>query len=448
MYKELSNKIFKAGQNLFEDMEVYILKNESTKISIFENQVENYSVSESGGLSLRAMSEGKMGYSYTEKIDETSIDQLIQTSLENAKYIERLEKEEILSPEKDYRQVEKEKSDLKETSYEDKVDLLLDMEKKAFALDSRVSKVEISYGEYYEDRYIINTKGMDLSDSSTFAYVYVSIIVKDGEEVKTGGEVETFKKLGDVDRDKIVKSAVDNAITMLGAKSTESGEYRMLMENATFIDFFSAFTSNFSADNVEKGLSSLKGKVGSKIASDKFTLIDDAYLKEGEIRAFDDEGTATENFTIIENGLLKTFLYDSKSAKLQGKKSTGNGRRGSYKGSISIMPNNLVVEAGNLTRNQLLEKCGNGIYINSLQGLHSGIKVVSGDFSLSASGYLIEGGKITRPLELITIAGNFYELLENIEEVGSDIRYMNQGGGAFGSPSILVKSIALAGSKE
>lgn len=187
----------------------------------------------------------------------------------------------------------------------------------------------------------------------------------------------------------------------------------------------------------------LKDKIGEDIGSSKFTLVDDPFASEGfNSSTFDDEGTATKYKKIIDNGNLKTYLYNWKSANKDNVASTGNGFRNSYKSSVSTSATNLYVEKGDKSLDEIFETVDSGVYITDLQGLHSGLNPVSGDYSLSANGYEIENGKIKRPINQITIAGNFFETLRDIEEIGNDLRFSMNG---VGSPAIKVKKLAIAG---
>jgi PmbA protein len=148
---------------------------------------------------------------------------------------------------------------------------------------------------------------------------------------------------------------------------------------------------------------------------------------------------------VIEQGVLKTFLHNTKTALKDGVDSTGHAYKASYKGTLSIAPSNFYIENGPQTYDELIESMEEGIMITSVQGLHSGTNVVSGDFSLAAHGYYVKHGKIEKPVNQITIAGNFYELLNNIEAIGDDLQFGRPSGGYVGSPTLKIKSLAVAG---
>lgn len=162
-------------------------------------------------------------------------------------------------------------------------------------------------------------------------------------------------------------------------------------------------------------------------------------------RSFDGEGVACKYKKVIDKGVLKTYLHNLKTARKDGVETTGNASKGSYKSSISIAPSNFYVEKGEKTLEEIIKSSDKAIMITELQGLHSGLNSVSGDFSLAALGYLIEEGKIVRPVEQIIVSGNYFEMIKNIEEVGSDLKFGLPGEAYIGSPSLKVKSLAIAG---
>ena len=161
---------------------------------------------------------------------------------------------------------------------------------------------------------------------------------------------------------------------------------------------------------------------------------------------FDDEGVLTTEKAIIDKGVFATALYDLKSAYKAGKASTGNGFRSGS--AVSEMPTNLIVEPGEKDFDQLVEEVGEGIILTDLSGLHAGVNAISGDFSLLCEGYLIENGKKGRPVEQITVAGNFYDVLKSIKSRGKDVINLPSGEGEFFTPSVYIESLAISGDEE
>jgi len=319
------------------------------------------------------------------------------------------------------------------------------MEKSARQASDLIKGVDYNILEYKQsDIMIANTYGMDIDYESNglIGYSYARA-VKDGE-TKTGVEFYIGLDWKEFDPQKIGATASEIAVSKLGAKSIKSGQYKIVVQNTAFSEFLDAFSGVFLADKAQKGLSLLAGKLNEKIAADTFMLRDDP-IYSGSLKAtpFDAEGVAAYNKAIIEDGVFKTFLHNLKTAAKDGVESTGNASKANYKAPVKVAPQNLYISAGTISKEELLEKAGGGIYITELAGLHSGADEISGDFSIMAEGFLIENGKLTKPVEQITIAGNFFDVLKNIEAVADNLRFNSAG-----SPDVYIKSLAVAGSGE
>ena len=223
----------------------------------------------------------------------------------------------------------------------------------------------------------------------------------------------------------------------------KSGKYKVIINNEVFADILDCFSDSFSGDSVNKGFSLLKGRQNTKIANDNITLLDEPLMKDGiSSCSFDSEGVATYNKAVIENGVLKTYLHNIKSAAAMGVKSTGNGFKGSYKTAVGVSPTNFYIKPGEDDFEKALSEMGEGLVITDVAGLHSGANTVSGDFSLAAEGFAVKDGKISAPVEQITIADNFFELLKKAHIVCSDLKFNTS---AVGSPSIMFEEIAVSG---
>jgi PmbA protein len=177
------------------------------------------------------------------------------------------------------------------------------------------------------------------------------------------------------------------------------------------------------------------------------TLVDDpAYPGSPLPMPFDAEGTPTRRKNVIENGVLTTLLYSLKTAAAAGRATTGNASKRSYAAKISVSPFTLYLAPGTLTEDELLAKAGNGVYINALGGLHAGANGITGDFSLQSAGFLIENGRKGRAVRSFTVAGNFYDLLRQITAVADTVELPTATGiTCFGSPSVLVEGLSVAG---
>lgn len=443
----LIQEILNRGKEKFDDLEVYLVLSKSIEIKVFNGEIDKYSISQTGGLSLRGLKEGKMGYSYTEKLDQSSIDMVLDEALENTKYIDISYGDDIYSGYPEYKTINNFNEKLEQAKMDERITFVKAIEEKALSMDKRITNVQsCMYHEFQQERYIYNTRGVRLMDKGNGAFAYISVIASQGDDTKTGMGFRIFKDLSKVSPNDIAKEAVDESLSMLKASPLKTGTYPIIIKNLAFAELLSAFSTVFSADNAQKGLSLFNGKVGKKITSDLLTIVDDPFMDQGfASKAFDDEGTATLYKKVIDKGVLTTLLHTWKTARKDGIESTGNGSRPSYKSSLGISPSNFYVKSGNISFENMIKEMKDGVYITDLQGLHSGLNQVSGDFSLSAMGYEIRDGELIRPVNQITIAGNFFDLLKNIVGVADDLRFTMPDNGYFGSPSIRIKELSVAG---
>jgi PmbA protein len=200
-----------------------------------------------------------------------------------------------------------------------------------------------------------------------------------------------------------------------------------------------------SGEAVLKGRSPLAPLVGQAVGSEVVTLVDDGRLAEGPAASpFDDEGMATGRTPLLEEGVLQGFLHNTFTGRKSGVASTGNAGRAGYRSPPGVSPSNLFLEAGSATVEELLRSAGRAVYVQDVTGLHSGASSVTGDFSVGASGLMVEGGALGGPLREMTIASTLLGVLAAVTMLGSDLRFFPFGGG-LGSPTVLVGEMTIAG---
>lgn len=439
--KELFSKAQEEG---FSEYEVYYVDRESLSISVYKEEVEKYNLNNSAGLSFRGKFGDRIGYSYTEILDEDAIEMLVKKAKENVLAIENNDIQFIYEGDKEYKEISTYHEELEDIPADKLINIAISMEKEAKKYCNKVESFSGCSVSYSSGKYgIINSKGLNLSNKSNLLTAYVVPIVKDLDKMYDGCGYVVAKSLNDVKPDKIAKMGVDEALSKIGGTSIASGNYKVIINNEAMVSLLSTFEGIFSGDAVQKGLSLLKDKEGEIIATDIVNLVDDPHLEDGLASvSFDDEGVATLKTYLIKNGKLNSLLHNLKTANKAGVKSTGNGFKASYASPISVSPTNFYIEPGINSLEEMTKKINKGLIITDFAGLHSGANSITGDFSLAAKGFYIEDGIKTHPVEQITVAGNFFTLLNNIEEIGSDLKFPMS---SVGSPSIIIKELSIAG---
>ena len=444
--KQLISDIFKAGLKAgMTDMEVYISDSETFEVHISKQEIDGYEIAANAGLGFRGFYNDKIGYSYTEKISDDSVEFLVRGAIENAEINDSTDDDVIFEGSKKYTPVENLNPELEKVTEKEKIDFAMELEKKALDMDPRIIASQYcTLGTGRGTSMLSNTKGLDLSDSGNYAYSFIMVLAAENNIYSSGYDFIIDNDFTKFNAYKMAGKAVGMALDFLDAKPVKSGSYEIVLDGMVSAGLLSAVSGIFSARTVQKNLSRLKGKLNEKVASECVTLIDDPFLKGGtKTVSFDGEGFASRKKNIIEQGILKTFLHNLKSAGKDKVESTGNASRGSYKSTIGISPTNFYFKSGDKTVDELTSEIEKGLYIVELEGLHSGFNPTSGDFSLPAKGYLIENGKKVQTVNQITVSGNYFDVLKNITAVASDLKFAF--GGGTGSPGIVIKELAVAG---
>lgn len=434
----------KAASSDFDDYEIFIQTSKSSTVKVFKGNLEKCSSQITGGVGFRGKIGSKTGYAYSELATEDAVDFIINQAKENAKIMSADEEEEIFSGSASYPTVNVYNEELAAMTNKQKIDIALELERSAYKFSEKIELVQdcsVATGE--TEIFINNSKGLDLHEKSNSIIASLSVTASDGKSRKTGGKLFASHNPQELNIEKIVKKACTDAITALNAKSAKGYTGSVIFKNEVLTNILYAYIQVFFAELTQNGLSLLDNKEETKIASELITIVDNPLLEGGAgTTAFDCEGVASANKTIVENGILKTLLYNLKSAKKANTQSTGNGFKRSCKGVITTMPTNFYIKNGTTPYPDLVKKLNNGIIITDVSGLHAGANPISGDFSLLSSGYLVENGEITAPVEQITCAGNFFSLLNNITALSDDLELSS---GGVGAPSAIVDDITISG---
>lgn len=433
-----------AKDSGIEAAEIYIAQSDSFRAMAMQGEIANYTVNSSRGLSLRGIVNGRMGYSSTEAFDDEAIDMLVNGVKESASLIEDDSVEEIYQGDKEYPEINNYNPELDQIAEQDKLQLVLDIEKKTKAADDKIAAAtHVMVSTASESVRLVNSYGLDLSFKDNIAMAMSGALAKDGEKVASGSYRKATRNFADINADEVARKAADEALFALNAAPIPSGSYRVIIEKGAMSSLLRVFSSVFSAENAQKGMSLLSGKEGEVIASDVVTLVDDPLLPGGpDSRGFDDEGVCSVTKNVVEKGVLKTLLHNLKTARKAGVKSTGNARKSGYASPVHVAPSNFFFQPGEKDLDGLMADMGNGVVITDVSGLHAGANATSGDFSLLAEGYTVKDGKKDAPVDRITVAGNFYRLLKNLRAVGSDLEF---SGSSICSPSVDAGELNIAG---
>ena len=437
--------IARAAEMGITEYELYYQAAESTSVSAFQHELNQFTSSTEGGVCFRCIAGGKMGYASTEALNPQEAAAIVERACENASVLEAEEPVFLCEGGKAYAALEL--KPYQRPGTEELISSVLATQEKLYAADKSVIDGSSTQGISERSSIaIVNSKGLDLQYENNVAGLVAVAVVTDGKEMANDFQIK-LGKLDTIDTDALTAKAAAGALRKLGGDVAPTGVYPVVFDPEAMSDLLQTFSGIFSSEAAQKGLSRLADKEGQVVASQAVTLVDDPFYKDNPMPInFDAEGSPTVKKNVIEAGVLKTLLYNLKTAAVAGKATTGNASKSGYSDPVKVSPFTMYLQGGEYTEEQLLQKAGNGVYINSLGGLHAGANPITGDFSLQSAGFLIENGVKTTPVKSFTVAGNFYDLLKNITAVADNTQLPSAMGiTAFGAPSTLVEKLSIAG---
>ncbi len=420
--------------------EVYYSKDEAFLVDVLEGEIEAYEVNAKGGLNLRVKYAGKDGYAFTQILDDP--EKLVARAMDNARTIEN-EDDHPMQGKCGYAALEKKEKKANALSDEERIELVLSLERAAKAVDPRVQRVQLCRVDAGRSRVrVSNTLGLDAAQDNTTTMSVVILVTMQDSDVRNSYAFRVGDGIFEIDA--CAREAVGRSVLQHGSSPVKAGQYRVLFKNDAMAGMLSAFSPMFSGESAQKGLTLFKDKLGEQIACEQVTILDDPFYPSNA-RAFDGEGVPSVTTTVVENGVLRCFLHNLKTAKKAGVASTSNGGRAAADAPVSVMPSNFYIQPGEKDFDALVAQLHNGLIINEVSGLHAGLNPVSGEFSMLAKGLLVENGKIIRPVDQITVGGAFMQMLNGVLAIGNDLFFDIPKGSVFASPSVLVDSMMVSG---
>jgi len=424
------------------EYEIFYMKESGCSAETLGDEISSFSSSEAGGLCFRCVCEGRIGSASSELLEEEALRELVGRARDNALCIEKDDPAIFYDGSAHYADVPP--STARALSSAEICDTALALQRATYAESDEAGEGTQSFvfsGGFETSLY--NSHGLSLSHRVTYNGAGVQAVVRRGEEAEDAYE------MGCVTEDTLSElpaRAVRAAQSKLGAVEIPSGSYDVIFCPKRMREMLSVFCSVFSAKAARYGLSLLAGKEGQAIAAPCITLIDDP-MREGALcTPFDGEGVATYRKSVIEQGVLKTLLYDLVHASLAGVAPTGNGQRGSYRQSVAIAPYSFYLEGGSDTLDELIGRVKDGIYITEMKGFHAGADSVTGDFSIESAGFRIRDGKLCEPIRSFTVAGNFFDLLKGVEALSDTVSFGTPTSfTTYGAPAALVRGMSVAG---
>ena len=431
-----------AGSVGADEAEGFLDRSSSTSVEVSGGKVESVKVREGSGVGVRVMVGDRLGFAHTSDLTEAGIKKTAEDAVANAEPAAPDVHNRLPEGEHEYPNVERYDSELSGIGLDERIDRAIQIEATALAYDKRITKVRHStVSDSHYEVLVANSKGLGLSYKGTSCSASLLAVAEAEGEAQMGWDFDHSFCFRDLDVESVGKNAARYAVDLLGARQIDSTTVPVILDSPVASEFLAAVGHALLADQVQKGKSLFAGRVGEAVAGAGVTLIDDGALEWGIAPApADGEGVPSQKTMAVESGVLKRFLHNTYTAGKDGVESTGNGVRSSYSALPEVGASNFYLVPGTVTRAELIEKCERAYLVTDVMGMHT-VDMVSGDFSVGASGLWIEGGEIKFPVRETTIAGNVKDFLVNIAEVADDLKFHSR----YGSPTIMVSSVVVSG---
>jgi len=433
--------------------EAFLTRSSSTTVDVCGGKTENIKVRDGSGIGVRVIVGDRLGFAHTSDLNKSGIRLTAKAAVANAesafpdpfnRFPGHSFTEEDM--EKMVKALAGKTLDLElslgRIDMGERIERAVLMETAARNHDKRVTKVRqssISDSEY--EVHLANSNGVGIYFGQTSCSASILVVAEDNGDAQMGWDFDHSFRFGDLEVEKVGKKAAMRAVELLGAKQVESTTVPVILDSPVASEFLAAVGHALLADQVQKQKSLFAGKIAEKVASDKVTVIDDGAFPDGIAPApADGEGVPSQRTVLIESGTLKGFLHNTYTAAKDNVESTANGVRSSYASLPEVGPSNFYLVPGTITRAEIIEGCPQAFLVTDVMGMHT-VNMVSGDFSVGASGLWIRNGKAEFPVRETTIAGNVRDILTKIEAVADDLKFYSR----YGSPTILVGSIVVSG---
>ncbi len=432
-----------------EEVEIYLSRGVDTEVRVYQGEIEHLSQASGDGVGVRVLTDGpggaRVGTAWVGSLEPSVVADALSEARDNARFATEDEFLTFARPDG----VAAAELTLRDdavlsTPLDHKIDLAIELERMVRDADERIRQVEAAdYSDYVAEAAVVSTMGISASYARSGAFLSVEVIANDGNQDQTGWGLSVGRAPAELDTATAASDAVMRATRMLGAVKPASMKCTAVFDQRTAATLLAVIGSALSGEAVVRGRSFFADRVGDVVASPLVTVIDDPTdSRHFAASAFDGEGLACRRNVLIDDGVLRGFVFDMVSARRAGTVSTGSAVRGGIAGSPSAGCRALQLRPGEPTLEEILRLVGDGVYVTSVSGVHSGVNPVSGDFSVGVTGLRIRDGQLAEPLREITVASTLQRMLLDIVAVGSDVEWLP---GSAAGLSLAIEGIAVSG---
>ena len=433
-----------AGARENEQFEVCLSRGRSTTVKAYLGQIESVRSGASQAAGVRIVVDGRQGFATAGSLDPEVLKQVVEEARENLQFAESDPDQGIAIPDG----VAPPGLDLTDPAVlrlteEDRAAVAIELERRCLSSDSRITGVRSSaWSDGWGEFALASTSGIAVQSEGGSCSVGVQPLAMQGTETQIGYAGDAARRPDALDLDRVVSEAVEDATRMLGATKPSSEKVTVVLEPSVAAAFLGTVVGALTGERVIKGRSPFAERLGEQIAVAQLTLVDDPTNMESlGADNHDGEGLAARRNVIVDSGVLSQFLHNSYTGRRAGTRSTGSAVRGP-RSTPSVGIHALSIAPGVNNRDELFAKIKKGVFIRGVNGLHSGVNPVSGDFSVGAYGQRIQDGALGEPFREATIASTLQRMLLDIVEIGGDFEFLPSG---TGMTSIAIADVALSG---
>lgn len=407
-----------------EQVEAFVARGRETEVRVFEGEVESLSSAESAGIGIRVIKGRRQGFAYAGSLDPDVIAETLEEARDNARFATEDEYLGLAEPDGvEAVRLDLWSDELASFPTEEKVARAVELERAVRAGDRRIRQLRASeWGDAAVESAVATSTGINASSRRTACYLSADAIAGESDDTQTGSGYSVGRGPADLDLERAASDAVMRATRLLGAVKPRSAHVTAVLEPRITATLLAILAGTLDGESVLKGRSLFAERLHEEVAVPGFTLVDDPTDPDAYSAATHDaEGLATRRNVLIDGGRLQMFLYGTYAARRAGAASTGSAVRAGYRSAPGTGARAVSLAPGDMTPEEIYAAVGDGLLVQSVSGIHSGVNPVSGDFSVGAEGLLIEGGAPAGPVREFTIASTLQRMLGGVVAVGSDL---------------------------
>lgn len=427
-----------------EQIEAIVVNETDTEVRAYSGEVESFTSATSQGIGVRVIAEQRQGFAWAGSLDPDVIDQTLAEARDNATFG---------TPDPDLALAEPDGVPMAELDLYDesvlkfstdaKIDLAVELERLTLAGDPRITVVEAAdYADSVSEAAVVTTTGIRIGGRESGSYVSAVAIAGDGDDSQTGFGYSVGRDPAGLDLAKAAEMAVDRSVRLLGAAKPDTGRMTVVLDPMVTAQFLGIIGATLSGEMVLKGRSLFADRLGEQVASPMISLVDDpTNPKAFTAGEADGEGLATRRNVLIDGGTLDRFVHNSYTGRRLRAASTGNAIRG-FASTPGVGTIALALDPGTRDQTAIIADIEDGVLVQGVAGLHSGVNPVSGDFSTGAEGLRIRNGELAEPLREFTVGSTLQRMLLDVIEVGGDIDWLPSSAAGL---SLAVADVTISG---